>query len=298
MGVHGLDGSVGMINDKGGPNHDSLIEPVALFHSRFNPLPANWPKALYHATHRIIVHLDSKSDDEETTAILATLEALQSSSKSPLNPDNSRVLLTILDPDLSVTAAHARDTLERRGGWQSDMILIDRPSDYQALLGNATLALHASEARCADALIANVPCVAWGAASSGKLLRSLLDIQFSDAPQHGATRIRYANELQHVLQQWLPATSTSTSTATATITATDKTTTEPRPEDLSESQNVLPILTLAVDADRQPVLSARLGRSLGQGQRKFRKFRESPTRFVNDSQSPLLRPFRNKRLSS
>ena len=160
--------------------------------------------------------------------------------------------------------------------WQAHTILIDRLSDYHALLGNTTFALQSIDALCADALLAGIPCIAWKPEASGKLLHSLADIQFTNAPLHGLMRIKYTSELQLVLQQWLPA------------TESDDTSNEFQSRNTSDTHTFNTILSPGVDTRQKPELATRLSHSLNRGQRKYNKFRESPSRFVNDSQSPLL----------
>ena len=264
----------------------SEMEPVALFHSRFHPLPANWPNEIYRAPHRINVQLSALPNEEDIAAILSTLESLQDRSNPQLNPDNSQVLLTYFDTAVSEAASRACAAMNLNARWQAHTILIDRLSDYHALLGNTTFALQSIDALCADALLAGIPCIAWKPKASGKLLHSLADIHFANAPLHGQTRIKYTSELQLVLQQWLPA------------TESDDTSNEFQSRNTSDTRTFNTILSPGVDTRQKPELATRLSHSLNRGQRKYNKFRESPSRFVNDSQSPLLRPFKNKRSSS
>ncbi len=298
VGVQGVNPRLDDIDNPESEDRDSEIEPVALFHSRFNPLPASWPDDLYRATHRINVQLNSPPDEKDIAAILTTLDSMKGGSNPPLNRGNSQIILTYLDTEHSAAAKQACAAINLTGRWHAHTILIDRLSDYHALLGNTTLALQASDALSADALLAGVPCIAWRNDATqrkeatdrndatGKLLRSLADIQFANAPLHGQTRIRYHSELHYVLQQWL------------TANESDDASNNLRPYNAHQTRTFSTILTPGIDADRRAELVTRLGRSLDQGQRKFNKFRESPGRFVNDSQSPLLRPFKNKRSSS
>ena len=264
----------------------SKIEPVALFHSRFRPLPASWPKELYRATHRINVQLSTPPDEEDIAAILTTLDSLRGRSSPLVKPENSQVLLTYFDTAISDAARRACAAMNLNSEWQAHTIKIDRVSDYHALLGNTTVALQAIEALCADALLAGIPCIAWKPVASGKLLHSLADIQFANAPLHGQTRIKYISELRLVLQHSLLA------------TESEDTSNEFRSHNTSDTRAFNTILSPGVDASQQPELATRLSHSLNRGQRKYNKFRESPSRFVNDSQSSLLRPFKNKRSSS
>ena len=262
------------------------IEPVALFHSRFRPLPASWPDELYRATHRINVQLTASPDDEDIAAILTTLDSLQDKSYPLLKPENSQVFLTYFDTAISDAAKRACAAMNLNSEWQAHTIKIDRVSDYHALLGNTTVAIQAIEALCADALLAGIPCIAWKPEASGKLLHSLADIQFTNTPLHDQTRIKYISELQLVLQHCLLA------------IESDDTSNEFRSRNTTDTRAFETILSPGIDAIQQPELATRLSHSLNRGQRKYNKFRESPGRFVNDSQSPLLRPFKNKRSSS
>ena len=95
------------------------IEPVALFHSRFRPLPASWPDELYRATHRINVQLTASPDDEDIAAILTTLDSLQDKSYPLLKPENSQVFLTYFDTAISDAAKRACAAMNLNSEWLS-----------------------------------------------------------------------------------------------------------------------------------------------------------------------------------
>ena len=286
VGVQGLDLHRDDLHKMGCDARISEMEPITLFHSRFQPLPVSWPRELCRATHRINVQLISPPDEQDIAAILVTLDLLQDRSHRPLKSENSQVFLTYLDTALSVAARRACTAINLNSRWQAHTIKIDRLSDYHALLGNTTVALQAFEALSADALLAGIPCIAWKPEATGKLLHSLVDIQFANTPLHGQTCIKYTSELQLVLEHCLLA------------TGSDDTSNEIKSRNTSDTRAFSTILNPGVDACQRPELATRLSHSLNRGQRKYNKFRESPSRFVNDSQSSLLRPFKNKRSSS
>jgi len=258
-------------------------ELVSTFYARLAPLPPQVPAAFYRATHRLVVAFKSEPSQTDIDALFANMDQLKSDNETALKPDNTCILLTSNNTELNTSLEQVRNQLHSRGGWHSHCVSFKRAADFHALFGISTLVLYATEPECCDALKAGVACRVWSAEAT---LHKLEQISFDGTPLHGQRRIHRISTLDKLLERWLAKADklTLSSNPGNPTTAVER---------LSET-----ILTPVIDRNQRPELATRLGRSLDQGHRKFKKFRESPSRFVNDSQSPLLRPFKNKRLSS
>jgi len=250
------------------------IEAISPFHAQFKPLPSDWPIDLYRKADRLVIALDDSVAESDIDAIAATLDFATSSTEHGLNSDNCTILLLCSDEQVLASSTRLKDKLASEGNWTLHAVVINQPSDYRALLSAATLCLYRSAIDCADSVSVGTPCLAWDSHDPGQPIRTRADIKFIGAPKHALDRLHTQGELQQLLQCWLELTCTDCADPSA------------------------PIINPAMDSEKQAVLADRMSTSLNQSHRKFRKFRESPSRFVNDSQSPLLRPFKNKRLSS
>ncbi len=304
------------IKDSGFAARPTCAMTSEQFHSRFRPDAQGHALQSDKATHRILIMMPDASECSRNNSLikkicslLVTLTpapgqtSIECIHKDTFGATKSRELLTLLET--------RKPGFSRLG---MTAMTPDRQTMLAALMGNASIALCGNPGSLADAFQFDLPVALWNHAGTPdtdsinhysvewihqgcRTSKSMIARQQQESWLRVHTENRSAitvankkSQLHCTIENWLSHNNPGTSQK---ITLQVPRTVKPLIEKSVSGQNI--VLPSAFSPAATPCRLQQLRTNLERKHRKFLKFRQSPTRFIEDSEVRWLRAFKHPR---